>query len=258
MVRSLLTLLSLFVLGCSSFAQTLTIAAAADLQFALQDVAQRFEQSSGSKVKLIFGSSGNFATQIENGAPFDLFFSADVGYPKKLDADGLIVPGSIYHYASGKIVLWTRKDSKLDINRGLDLLLDPSVKKIAIADASHAPYGKAAVEALKHAGLYDKVSSKFVVGENISQTANFAASGAADVGIIALSLALAPQLSEKGLYWLIPEQDYSPIEQATAILKSSHQQELAGRFLKFMQSPEIADLMHRYGFSLPAAPAPRQ
>jgi molybdate transport system substrate-binding protein len=127
-------------------AQEITLAAAADLQFAMQDVAARFQKETGKTVKLICGSSGNFFQQIQNGAPFDMFFSANLDYPKKLEAAGLIEPGSFYEYAKGKIVLWVRNDSKLDLSSGMQVLLDPSVK-IAVANPQHAPYGQAAVAA---------------------------------------------------------------------------------------------------------------
>lgn len=236
-------------LGC---AQTMTIAAASDLQFAFQDVAARFEKSSGKQVKLIFGSSGNFFAQIQNGAPFDLFFSADLDYAKKLDATGLAEPTTLYEYATGKIVLWAPQQSPVDLKSGLQVLLDPAIKKIAIANPEHAPYGRAAVAALRHEKLYDQVAGKFVLGENISQTATFVVSGSADIGIVALSLALAPALKDKGRYVEIPAEDYPPIEQAAVILKSSQQKETARAFLVFVKSPEIVNLLKTYGFSVPA------
>ncbi len=244
----------LFLLASVSLscAQTITVAAASDLQFAFQDVATRFEKSSGKQVKLIFGSSGNFFAQIENGAPFDLFFSADLDYAKKLDTAGLAEPGTLYEYATGKIVLWAPQQSQLDLTRGLRVLLDPAIKKIAIANPEHAPYGRAAVAALRHENLYDQVSSKFVLGENISQTATFVTSGSSDIGFVALSLALAPALKDKGKYVEIPAGDYPPIEQAALILRSSQQKATAREFLAFVKSPEVVDLLKKYGFSVPA------
>jgi molybdate transport system substrate-binding protein len=168
-------------------AQEITVAAAADLQSAMQDVAARFERETGKKVKVIFGSSGNFFQQIQNGAPFDMFFSANLDYPKKLEAAGLTEAGSYYQYAKGKIVVWVPKDSKINVSSGLQALLDPSVKKIAIANPLHAPYGQAAVSAMQKEGIYDKAKDKFVLGENISQTASFVVSGSADIGVVALS-----------------------------------------------------------------------
>jgi molybdate transport system substrate-binding protein len=233
-------------------AQTVTVAAASDLQFAFQDVAARFEKNSGKQVKLTYGSSGNFFAQIQNGAPFDLFFSADLDYARKLDAAGLAEPGTLYEYATGRIVLWAPRQSPVDVNRGLQVLLDPAIKKVAIANPEHAPYGRAAVAALRSEKLYDQVAGKFVLGENISQAATFVVSGSADVGIIALSLALAPALKDKGKYAEIAANDYPPIEQAAVILKSSHQKETARAFLAFVKSPEVADLLKTYGFSVPA------
>jgi len=196
------------------------VAAAADLQFVMQETTARFQKETGKTVKVINGSSGNFFQQIQNGGPFDMFFSANVDYPTKLEAAGLTEPGSLYQYATGKIVLWVRNDSKLEVNSGLQALLDPSVKKIAIANPQHAPYGQAAVAALKTENLYDRLSEKFVLGENISQTASFVVSGAADAGMVALSLAVSPNMKGKGRYFEIPASEYPPIEQACVILKS--------------------------------------
>ena len=170
---SLMALLAVSFISQLSWAQEITVAAAADLQFAMQDVAARFQQRTGKSVKATYGSSGNFFQQIQNGAPFDMFFSANLDYPKKLEAAGLIEPGTFYPYANGKIVIWVKNESKLDLKSGMKVLLDPSVKKIAVANPQHAPYGQAAVAAMQKASIYDKVKDKFVLGENISQTASF-------------------------------------------------------------------------------------
>jgi molybdate transport system substrate-binding protein len=247
--------LAILLVARLSTAQEITVAAAADLQFAFQDVATRFEKDSGKHLKLIFGSSGNFFAQIQNGAPFDVFFSADIDYPKRLEAAGLAEPGTLYPYATGQIVLWVPNDSKLDLSHGLQVLLDPGVRKIAIANPEHAPYGRAAVAALRHENLYDKVSAKFVLGENISQTATFVVSGSADVGIVALSLALAPSMKEKGRYVEIPTDDYPAIEQGAVILKSSPNKEIARQLLAFLKTAALQDLLRSYGFSIPAAAA---
>lgn len=253
-ICSLCVRVTLFMVASISLccAQTITVAAASDLQFAFQDVAARFEKKSGKQVKLTFGSSGNFFAQIQNGAPFDLFFSADLDYAKKLDAAGLVEPNSLYEYATGKIVLWVPHQSAVDLKRGLSVLLDPNIKKIAIANPEHAPYGRAAVAALRHEKIFDQVAGKFVLGENISQTATFVVSGNADIGIVALSLALAPALKDKGKYAEIAAEDYPPIEQAAVVLKSSQQKAAAREFLIFVKSPEIVDLLKMYGFSVPA------
>jgi molybdate transport system substrate-binding protein len=205
-------------------------------------------------VKFSFGSSGNFLSQIQNGAPFDMFFSADIGYPRKLEAAGLVEPGSLYEYAVGKLVLWVPKASTLDLKQGLAVLTDPSIHKIAIANPEHAPYGRAAVAAMKHDGVYDKVSDKLVRGENISQTAQFVQSGNADIGLLALSLAVAPNLKEKGRYELVPTPDYPPIEQAAVIVKSSKKIATAKQFLAYIKKPEIVSLMRDYGFVVPDNP----
>jgi molybdate transport system substrate-binding protein len=257
-MRSRNLCIAVFVLLLTSrlgAAQEITVAAAADLQFAFQDVAARFEKGTGKQVKLIFGSSGTFFAQIQNGAPFDLFFSADIDYPKRLETAGLTEPGTFYPYATGKIVLWAPHGSKLDLNRGLQVLLDPSVRKIAIANPEHAPYGRAAVAALRHENLYDKLSAKFVLGENISQAASFVVSGNADAGIIALSLALAPSTKAKGTYFEIPADDYPAIQQAAVVLKSSPDKEIARQFLTFLKTPAIQNLLRGYGFSVPGAAA---
>jgi molybdate transport system substrate-binding protein len=237
------------LLAAPTSAETLSVAAASDLQFALKDIAARYEKETGNHVQVTFGSSGNFFAQIQNGAPFDLFFSADVDYPKKLEAAGLADPGTDYEYATGKLVLWTRTDSGVDLKEGLRALLDTRVRKIAIANPEHAPYGRAARAALEHENLYAKVRDKLVLGENISQAAQFADSGNADVGIIALSLAVAPAMKSRGRYVEIPTDTYPPLRQACVILKRSSHQASAHAFIEFLRQPETITLMKAYGFA---------
>jgi molybdate transport system substrate-binding protein len=239
----------LVVFAVSARAQELTVAAAADLRPAMEQIAAGFQAVTGATVKPIYGSSGNFYQQIQNGAPFDFFFSANADYPKKLEAAGLTVPGTYYEYALGKIVLMVPAASTLDLKRGSSVLLDPAVKKIAIADPSHAPYGQAAVAAMKTEKIYDQVSGKLVTGENISQAASFVLSGAADVGVVALSLALSagPQVR----YAEIPADDYPPIQQACVVLKSSKNPELATKFQKYLQTEEVRKIFQRFGFEAP-------
>jgi molybdate transport system substrate-binding protein len=246
---------ALLLISQLSVAQEITVAAAADLQFAMQDVAARFQNETGKTVKLIYGSSGNFFQQIQNGAPFDMFFSANLDFPKKLEAAGLTEPGSYYQYARGKIVIWVPKESKIDLTSGMKALLDSSIKKIAIANPQHAPYGQAAVAAMQKESIYEKVKDKFVLGENISQTASFVVSGAADVGIVALSLTLAPNMKDQGRYVDIPPGDYPPIEQACVILSSSKNKEVARQFLSFIKTAAIGDVFRSYGFEVPRNPA---
>src|SRR5215469_12979138 len=246
-IRSLIALLAVICICEFCAAQSITVAAAADLQSAMQDVAAQFQKETGKQVKLIYGSSGNFFQQLQNDAPFDMFFSANLDYPKKLEAARLTEPGSYYEYATGKIVVWVPKDSTLDVSSGLHSLLNPSVKKIAVANPQHAPYGQAAVAAMRKEAIYDKVKDKFVLGENISQTASFVMSGSADVGIVALSLALSQNMKDKGRYAEIPAADYPSIEQACVILSSSKNKETAKQFLSFIKTTTVADTLKRYG-----------
>lgn len=231
--------------------QDLTVAAASDLQFAMREIAGRFQKQTGTQVKLIFGASGTFYQQVQNGAPFDLFFSANLEYPKKLDEAGLAESGSYLIYAKGRLVIWVRNASELDPTRGVKVLLDPSIQKIAIANPAHAPYGKAAVAAMRQEAVYDKVQAKLVFGENVSQAASFVLSGSADVGVIPLSLALSPNMKSAGRYAEIPGGEYKAIEQACIILKSSKQTKLARQFELFLRSPESAEIWRSYGFDAP-------
>lgn len=232
-------------------AQEIVIAAASDLSSVFPQIAAKFEKETGKKVRINFGSSGQFLLQIENGAPFDVFFSANVQYPQRLESEGLTQPGTIYKYAIGKLVLYVPSGSAVDFAKGLHSLQSPAVKKIAIANPQHAPYGRAAVEALKNEGLYDGLQNKFVMGENISQTAQFVQSGNADAGIIALSLALSPAMKSAGRFVEVPPSDYSPLEQAAVMLKSSKDKATAALFLAYIRKPEIVRLMSQYGFTLP-------
>ena len=253
-----LSLIVMMLVGCLSHlcvAQEISVAAAADLQFAMEDIAGRFQKETGKTVTPIYGSSGNFYQQIQNGAPFDAFFSANLDYPKKLEAAGFTEPGTYYQYARGKIVIWVPSGSKLDLSSGMKALLDPAVKKLAIANPQHAPYGQAAVAAMQRENIYDKVKDKFVLGENISQTASFVVSGAADVGIVALSLALSPNMKGKGRYIEVPAGEYPPIEQACVILRSSKNKEAAREFLSFVKTPAMADVLRSYGFDVQAGSA---
>jgi molybdate transport system substrate-binding protein len=236
---------------------TVTVAAASDLTYAMNEIAASFEKATGCAVRLSMGSSGNFLTQIENGAPFDVFFSADIAYPKKLEAEGLAAPGSTYLYAIGKIVLWTRKDSRVDVSKGLSVLRDPAVRKISIANPEHAPYGRAAEEALRHSGVYDAVKDRLVLGENISQAAEFVESGNADAGIVALSLVVSPAMKDKGRGWTIPENLYAAIQQGVVVVRASKNPQAASQFLDFIKLASTAALLERYGFVLPAKTSSR-
>src|SRR5260221_9700422 len=232
-------------------AQSLTVAAASDLQSAMPAIVAQFEKETGRHVGLTFGSSGNFFTQIQNGAPFDVFLSADIDYPRRLERSGQAERGSLYEYATGRLVLWTRMDSGIDVRGGLTVLADARVRRIAIANPEHAPYGRAAVAALRHEGMYERVREKFVQGENISQAAQFAQSGSADVGVLALALAHSSALESSGVYFGIPESWYPPIEQAAVVLASSRQKTLARQFIEYLKKPDSVRILRSFGFVVP-------
>jgi molybdate transport system substrate-binding protein len=230
----------------------LVIAAAADLSSALKEVTDNYEKKTGIAVKLSFGASGALTQQIQNGAPFDIFFSADMDYPRQLVASHDADDATLYQYATGKLVLWVPVDSALDVeHKGMDILLDPSVKKIAIANPQHAPYGRAAVAALKYYHLYDRTSDRLVVGENISQAAQFAESGNAQAGFVALAHAASPSMQGKGKYWEVPAGSYPALAQGVVVLAHSQHKKEAADFLDYMKTKEVADLLRKYGFSLP-------
>src|SRR5580658_4567730 len=257
-MKQLLTLLLLFT-GAFATAQEITVAAAADMSAALPQLVDAYTKKTGQAVKLSFGSSGNLTNQIRNGAPFDVFFSADEEYPQQLIAEGLVSKETLYRYAVGRLVLWVPSDSPLDLSKlGMSALLDPSVKKISIANPATAPYGRAAAAALRHFGIYDQVSSRLVLGENVSQAAQFVESGNAQAGLVALSHALAPAMKGKGRYWTVPLDAYPTLNQAAIVLSRSKQGDAARRFLEFVRSPEATSLLATYGFSLPAETPPNR
>jgi molybdate transport system substrate-binding protein len=248
-MRRSLTLL-LLLTGIFATAQEITVAAAADMNAALPQIVESYTKKTGQTVKLSFGSSGNLANQIRNGAPFDVFFSADEEYPQQLIAEGLASKDTLYRYAIGRLVLWVPGDSPLDLSKlGMQALLDPSVKKISIANPATAPYGRAAEAALRHFGIYDQVSSRLVLGENVSQAAQFVESGNAQAGLIALSQALLAK--KRSPYWEVPLEAYPTLNQAAVVVSRSKQQDAARRFLEFLRSPEATSLLGSYGFSVP-------
>jgi molybdate transport system substrate-binding protein len=239
-----------FALSASvaAHADTIAVAAAADLKFCLDEIVADFQRAEpGAKVDVAYGSSGNFTTQIEQDAPFDLFFSADSEYPEKLAQAGKVRDVTVY--AIGRIVLWsaTRDASHLTLAE----LAKPDIKRIAIANPQHAPYGQRAQQALQAAGVWDAVKDKIVYGENIAQTATFAETGNADVGIIALSLARNPTLAAKGGYAEIPASLHQPLRQAFALTTRGADKPLAQRFAAYVKSPAARAVMTRYGFALP-------
>lgn len=228
------------------------VAAAADLQFALTEVAEVFTQETKREVKLAFGSSGNFFRQIRQGAPFQMFLSADEQFVLDLAAEGLTLDDGAL-YAIGRIVVLAPHGSPLVTDSQLaglkEALAGGTVKKFAIANPEHAPYGRRGEEALRHAGLWDAIKDKLVLGENVSQAAQFATSGSAQGGIIAYSLALAPDVAKLGTFALIPEDWHEPLRQRMGLIKGAG--ETAQAFYAFMQGPCARDIMRRYGFLLP-------
>lgn len=225
---------------------TLTVAAAADLQFAFSEIAALFEAQEGVKVNLVFGSTGLLAQQIANGAPYDLFAAADQAYIQDLANQGLIRPDSLELYAQGRIVLAVTRSSGLTI-KSLSDLLQPEVRFITIANPEHAPYGMAAKQALEASGLWQSLQPKLVYGENVRQSLQYLQSGDAQAGIIALSVAQTPEIT----WTLLPAELHQPMNQMLGVLTSSPQPELATRFIAFINGPQGRPIMKRYGFLLP-------
>jgi molybdate transport system substrate-binding protein len=239
--------------GASSRAAELTVAAAADLKFAMDQIVTEFQTNQpGTTVKVAYGSSGNFFAQLQNRAPFDLYFSADIEYPRKLAEAGHALDTNVFLYAVGRLVVWVPRYSSVNVGTlGVRSLLAPSVRKVAIANPEHAPYGRAAIAAMKSLHVYEQAESKLVYGENIAQTAQFIQSGAADVGIIALSLALAMQMKDGGRYWEIPLDAYPKMEQGGIILSWTKEPIAARMFRDFVLGQHGRGVLKRYGFFLP-------
>lgn len=228
----------------------LRIAAAADLKFAMAEIAGRFEKlHPDTSIAVTYGSSGNFFAQLASEAPFDMFLSADIEYPRRLIEQGQGATETEFEYARGHLVLWTPKDWPLDIDQGFELLRDDAVFKVAIANPKTAPYGRAAVAALKNRGIYGDIESKLVYGENVAQTAQLVDAGGADVGIIALSLAVSPELRDKGKYWPVPGDLHPPIIQGGVVLRWANDARLAGDFRDFLLSAEGLALLKDFGFA---------
>lgn len=246
MRRLILSLFLIAAIGTLS-AQTLKVAAAANLRYVLEEIKKQYEaENPASKVEITFGSSGTLTQQILNGAGFELFLAADTDFPKKI-AEGGFAAGEVTTYIYGKLALWSLTT---DVSNGLETVTLPSVKKIAIANPKGAPYGESAVELLKNQKLYDKISDKIVWGENIGQAAQFAFSGNAELGFIALSLALAPDMQDKGKYYIFPEEICPPLEQAGVLIKGSEKNPAAAKFLQYITSSQCDLVWIKYGYGL--------
>lgn len=226
------------------------VAAAADLQAVLPEISARYQRASGQTLRITYGSSGQFVSQIQNGAPFDLFLSADEGYVRRLVTSGHADAATLTPYAVGRLALWARTDRRLDLAQGLALLTSPTVRRIAIANPQHAPYGRAAVEALRASSLYEQVQPRLVLGENVSQAAQFAQTGNADVGIVALSLTLTPAMRAAGSAVELPQRLFAPITQTGVVIAASRQRSQARGFLEFLRQPAIAQLLRDSGFGV--------
>ncbi len=249
MFLHLLVALGLAASVIPAHADQITVAAASDLKFALTDIRNTYVKAHpDASIDLIFGSSGNFTTQIKNGAPYDVFFSADIVFPQQIETAGFAA-AKVTPYAIGRVVLWQTKTQQ---SLTLTDLTKSVVKRVAIANPQHAPYGMRAVEALKSAGVWLQVEPKLVLGENIAQAAQFVESGAADAGIVALALVTSPALAGKGVYTLIDETMHNPLQQGFIITRYGAGKILATRFTEYTLSPDSIATLKRYGFTLPA------
>ena len=248
MRKYFIALMFLCLLPLSALAGQITVAGAANVQFTLEELKAEFTKETGIDVKTVIGSSGNLTSQIENGAPFDIFMSADMDYPKRLYADG-ITSGEPKIYAYGYLVLWTLKD--IDLSKGVAGLSDGSIRKIAIASPKLAPYGRQAVNAMKYNHLYPGIVSKLVYGESISQVNQFITTQAADIGFTAKSIVLAPNMKDKGKWMEVDPQAYKPIAQGVVVLKyaqKDHSKE-AQAFYDFLFSAPAQEILKKYGYN---------
>jgi molybdate transport system substrate-binding protein len=232
---------------------SLTLAVASSMQFAMEDLLNEYQAvHPGVTLKATYGSSGNFFAQIQNQAPFDLFFAADMEYPRKLVEVGLVLNEEVSLYALGGLALWVPKASPIAVEKlGMEALKDPTVKKVAMANPKLAPYGVAAEAALISAGLYEQAAPKIVLGDNITQTAQFVESGAADIGVLALSHVVASKMSGAGRYWVVPAASHRAIEQGMVILKQAQDVAAARGFRDFVLSAAGGKVLERHGFKLP-------
>jgi len=248
--KVLIFLVFLMAVPLTAFAGDITVAAAANVQFTLDDLKAEFTRETGIGVKAVIGSSGKLTSQIENGAPFDVFLSADMKYPAKVYKDGFSLQApKVYGY--GVLVLWTIKD--LDLSKGISVLSDAAIGKIALADPQLAPYGREAVNALKFYKLYESLQKKLVMGESISQANQFITTGAADIVFTAKSIVLAPNMKDKGKWIEVDPQAYKPIAQGVIVLKYAQQDHLkeAAEFYDFLFSSPAQEIFKKYGYKLP-------
>lgn len=229
--------------------KTLLIAVASNMRFAMNEIVDEFEKKIQAEIQVAYGSSGSITAQLMAGAPFDIFFSADEALPRRLISKGAALEDKLYRYGTGQIVLWVPADSPIKLKEDeMSALLHPSVRKIAIANPRHAPYGIAAVSALKNAGLYDRLRPRLVLGENISETAHFVRSGSAEIGILSYSHAISSSLKEFGRLWLVPAASYPSLNQGAIILRQSQNVDLSKAFIAFIINGKGREIMNHHGY----------
>ncbi len=234
-------------------AEPLLVAAASDLTYSIDELATAFRKEvPGAQVKVSLGSSGNFYAQIKNGAPFDVFLSADAMYPAKLGSENAALPETQFTYAIGRLAVWSL-DARFDLKLGMRVFNDPRLTRVAIANPEVAPYGRAARAALQAHGFWDAVKNKIVMGESIAQTAQFIQTGNAQLGVVSYATVLAPRLKGVGSYYLVPDTGTAPIEQGAIITRHGKHHPLAPRFMRFLKSPAARAILLRHGFTLPRA-----
>ena len=230
---------------------TLTVSAASSLTASFTEIGKLFEAQTGDTVLFNFGASGSLAQQIEQGAPVDLFASANVGFVDELQKKGLVLPDTVQNYARGQIVLWTRSDSPVKLERIVDLA-QPAIGKVAVANPDRAPYGLAAREALKAAGVWEAVQPKLVIAETIQQTHQYAETGNVDAAVGALSLSVPTATGGKpGRYVVVPQELYTPLDQALAVIKGTKNEAAARAFAAFITGPQGREVLQKYGFTVP-------
>ena len=236
-------------------ADTLVVAAASDLVYCIDELSAAFrKEAPGAEVKVSTGASGNFFAQIKRGAPFDVFMSADMDYPRKLAQEGAADLASLKPYAIGRLAVWTL-DSRLDPAQGMRVFADPRLTRVAIANPDVAPYGRAARAALMHHGVWPQVQGKLAIGDNVAQAAQFVQTGNAQVGIVSLATVLSPRMKDVGRHYVVPQEGIAPLEQGVVVTQQGKANPLAARFVQFLQTKAARDILQRSGFGLPGAAA---
>jgi len=250
----LLLLLGGVAISAVSAAANLSVAAASNLVYALDELNAGFQRIAPDvELSVSTGASGNLVAQIGNGAPFDVFLSADLDYPRALIRSGHAVPESLTTFAVGRLVLWTTRPD-LEIPTLAAAVRSPDVRSIAIAQTETAPYGRAARQSLEKAGLWNEARPKLVTGENVTQTAQFVETGNADAGLVALSLVLSPRLKERGRWTEIPADQYAPLDQGMILTRRGAANPAAARYLAYLRGPEARKILERFGYGVPASP----